>query len=163
MAVATQRDNVADGRVLEIVRVFDAPRSLVFKAWTDPAHTARWMGPRGYTATRYEQDQRPGGKWRACLSRDEDGRESWQGGVLREVVPPERLVFTFAWDQEDGRPGHETLVTVTFAEERGRTRMTFRQAVFASVESCDGHQGGWSSAFDRLEELVAQARQAGEL
>ena len=65
---------VADDRVLEIVRVFDAPRSLVFKAWADPAHTVRWMGPRGYTATHYQQDLRPGGAWRACLRRDEDGK-----------------------------------------------------------------------------------------
>ena len=156
MASATQPDGRAEERVLEIVRVLDAPRSLVFKAWTDPAHVTRWMGPRGFTASHYQQDQRPGGAWRVCLRRDEDGRELWQGGVLRELVPPERLAFTFAWDQDDGHPGHETLVTVTFAEEQGRTRMTFRQAVFASVESRDGHRGGWGSAFDRLEEVLAQ-------
>ena len=156
MDQASTIGTVADDRVLEIVRVFDAPRSLVFKAWADPAHTVRWMGPRGYTATHYKQDLRPGGAWRACLRRDEDGKESWQGGVLREAIPPERLVFTFAWDQDDGRPGHETLVTVTFAEEQGKTRMTFRQAVFQSVESRDGHRGGWSSAFDRLEEFLEQ-------
>ena len=88
----------ADERVLEIVCVFDAPRSLVFKLWTDPAQVTRWMGPRGFTATHYRQDQHPGGTWRACLRRDEDGQELWQGGVLRELVPPERLAFTFAWD-----------------------------------------------------------------
>lgn len=154
MAASTRPGVDEEDRVLEIVRVFDAPRSLVFRLWTDPAHVTRWMGPRGFTATHYRQDQHPGGAWRACLRRDEDGQELWQGGVLRELVPPERLAFTFAWDQEDGSPGHETLVTVTFAEERGRTRMTFRQAVFPSVESRDGHRGGWSSAFDRLEELV---------
>jgi uncharacterized protein YndB with AHSA1/START domain len=66
-------------------------------------------------------------------------------------VPPERLVFTFAWEgDEDGEPGHETLVTLSFAEEGGRTRMTFRQAVFTSVESRDAHEGGWSEAFERL-------------
>ncbi|MGE3291984.1 MAG: SRPBCC domain-containing protein, partial [Geminicoccaceae bacterium] len=63
---------------------------------------------------------------------------------------------TFAWDQEDGRPGHETLVSVTFDEAGDGTRMTFRQAVFQSVESRDGHRGGWGSAFDRLEEMLAQ-------
>lgn len=156
MAAIEQPEAGAADRVLEIVRVFDAPRSLVFKLWTDPAHVTRWMGPRGFTATHYRQDRHPGGAWRACLRRDEDGKELWQGGVLRELVPPERLAFTFAWDQEDGQPGHETLVTVTFAEEGGRTRMTFRQAAFASVESRDGHRGGWSSAFDRLDELIAQ-------
>jgi uncharacterized protein YndB with AHSA1/START domain len=143
--------------VLEITRVFDAPRSLVFKAWTDPAHAVRWMGPRGFTATHFKQDARPGSRWRACLRRDEDGAELWQGGILREAVPPERLVFSFAWNQEDGHPGHETLVTVSFAEDGDGTRMTFRQAVFASVASRDGHGGGWSSAFERLNEFLAQA------
>jgi uncharacterized protein YndB with AHSA1/START domain len=144
-------------RVLEITRVFDAPPRLVFKAWTDPAHAARWAGPRGFTASHLKSDVRPGGAWRTCLRRDEDGEELWQGGVYREVVEPERLVFTFAWDRDDGGRGHETLVTVTFAEHQGeKTRMTFRQAVFESVGQRDGHQGGWNSAFDRLAEHVAE-------
>ena len=147
---------IPEDRVLVITRVFDAPRELVFRAWTDPAHVTRWMGPRGYTATHFKQDQRPGGAWRACLRKDDNGEELWQGGVLREVVAPERLVFTFGWYGDDGRPGHETLVTVTFAEEHGKTRMTFQQAVFETMAQRDGHQGGWSSAFDRLEEQLAQ-------
>jgi uncharacterized protein YndB with AHSA1/START domain len=145
-----------DDRTLVITRVFDAPRELVFKAWADPAHAKHWMGPRGFTATHIEQDPRPGGAWRACLRPDDGGRELWQGGVFREIVEPERLVYTFAWDGENGRRGHETLVTVTFAEHQGKTRMTFRQAVFESVGQRDGHQGGWSSAFDRLEEYVVR-------
>ena len=76
--------------------------------------------------------------------------------MYREVVEPERLAFTFAWDRDDGGRGHETLVTVTFADHQGgKTRMTFRQAVFESVGQRDGHQGGWNSAFDRLAEHVA--------
>jgi uncharacterized protein YndB with AHSA1/START domain len=150
------RPGAAD-RVLEITRLFDAPRSLVFKCWTEREHAARWSGPRGYTATQLEADIRPGGKWRTCLRRDADGEELWQGGVYREVVPPERLVFTFAWEQKDGSSGHETLVTITFADRQGKTLMTFRQEAFASVEARDGHQGGWSSAFDRLAEHLADA------
>jgi len=142
--------------VLVITRTFDAPRSLVFKAWTDPAHARQWMGPRGFTATHLEGELRPGGSWRACLRRDETGEELWQGGVYREVVEPERLVWTFAWEDANGRPGHETPIAVTFAEHQGKTTMTFRQAVFESVEQRDGHQGGWTSAFDRLEEYLAQ-------
>jgi uncharacterized protein YndB with AHSA1/START domain len=145
-------------RVLEITRVFDAPPSLVFKAWTNPAHAARWAGPRGFTATHVKGDIRPGGAWRTCLRRDETGEELWQGGTYREVVEPERLVFTFAWDREDGSRGHETLVSLIFAEQQGgKTRMTFRQAAFESVAQRDGHQGGWNSAFDRLAEHVAKA------
>jgi uncharacterized protein YndB with AHSA1/START domain len=143
-------------RVLEVTRIFDAPRSLVFKAWTDPAHVARWKGPRGFTTTHFENDLRPGGAWRSCLRRDETGQELWQGGVYREVVEPERLVFTFAWDGEDGRPGHETVITLTFAERQGKTTMTLRQAVFDTVAQRDGHQGGWSSSFERLAEHLAQ-------
>ncbi len=159
MAVSNARISAANDsaeRVLVITRVFDAPRELVFKAWTAPAHAKHWMGPRGFTATRLEGDLRAGGCWRACLRRDENGDELWQGGVYREVVAPERLVFTFAWDGENGRRGHETLVTVTFAEHQGKTKMTFRQAVFESVEQRDGHQSGWASSFDRLAEYVAK-------
>jgi len=144
-------------RVLVITRVFDAPRELVFELWTNPAHAKHWMGPRGFTATHFEQDPRPGGAWRACLREDDSGRELWQGGVFREIVEPERLVYTFAWDRENGSRGHETLVTVTFAEHDGKTKMTFRQAVFETVGQRDGHQGGWNSTFDRLAEYAARA------
>lgn len=156
MTAASDRDGSADDSTLVITRDFAAPRALVFKAWADPTHAARWAGPRGYTATYIKGDLRAGGRWRTCLRRDEDGKELWQGGVYREVIEPERLVFTFAWDQEDGRPGHETLVSLTFDEAGDGTRMTFRQAVFQTVESRDGHRGGWGSAFDRLEEMLAQ-------
>ena len=157
MAARTSPVAQADERVLVITRVFDAPRELVFRLWSDPAHAKRWMGPRGFTATHLEQDPRPGGAWRACLREDHSGRELWQGGVFREIVEPERLVYTFAWDREDGRRGHDTLVTITFAERGGKTEMTFRQAVFETVGQRDGHQSGWNSSFDRLEEYAAKA------
>ncbi len=143
-------------RELVITRIFDAPRALVFKAWADPAQAKHWAGPCGFTATHLSGELRPGGAWRACLRRDDTGEELWQGGVYREVVEPERLVFTFAWDAALGRRGHETLVTLTFAEHQGKTTLTLRQAVFGSVEERDGHRGGWSSAFDRLAEHLAQ-------
>jgi uncharacterized protein YndB with AHSA1/START domain len=160
MAVSNARASAAADpaeRVLVITRIFDAPRELVWKLWTDPAHARHWMGPRGFTATDFEQDPRPGGAWRLCLRADDGGRELWQGGVLREIVEPERLVYTFAWDGEDGRRGHETLVTITFAEHQGKTKMTFRQAVFESAGQRDGHQGGWNSSFDRLAGYAARA------
>jgi uncharacterized protein YndB with AHSA1/START domain len=141
--------------VLVITRVFDAPRSLVFRLWTDPKHARHWMGPRGFTATHVEGEGRPGGRWRLCLRRDDTGEELWQGGVYREFVEPERQVFTFAWEDEHGNPGHETLITLTFTEHEGKTTMTFRQGVFESVAQRDGHQGGWSSTFDRLAEYVS--------
>ena len=140
---------------LIITRVFDAPRELVWKAWTDPVQCAKWMGPRGFTAHSITRDPRPGGAWRTCLRRDEDGEELWHGGVTREIVEPDRLVFTFAWDGDDGKPENEMLITLTFIEENGKTKMTLHQTGFRSVEQRDGHNGGWNSTFDRLEELVA--------
>jgi uncharacterized protein YndB with AHSA1/START domain/DNA-binding transcriptional ArsR family regulator len=148
-------------RVLHIARGFDAPCEAVWKAWTDPARAARWAGPHGFTATRLEGDLRPGGAWRTCLRRDADGEELWQGGVYREVAEPERLAFTFAWDGADGRPGPETLVTITFAEHAdGATRMAFRQAVFDTEANRNGHRERWNEAFDRLASHLAS--EAGE-
>jgi uncharacterized protein YndB with AHSA1/START domain len=88
--------------------------------------------------------------------RSPQGQDLWLGGVYREIVPPEKLVFTHAWTDAAGKPGHETLVTVTFAERNGKTEMTFRQATFTSVEDRDGHRGGWTECFDKLAEYVAK-------
>jgi uncharacterized protein YndB with AHSA1/START domain len=146
---------VAQERELTIVRVFDAPRELVWRMWTDPLHARRWWGPRHHPATHLELDARVGGRFRGRLTNTETGRELWQGGVFREVQKPERLVFTFKWDDGDG-PAEEMLVTITFAEQAGRTRMTFHQAPFVSADERDGHIEGWNSMFDRLvDELTA--------
>ncbi len=86
--------------------------------------------------------------------RSPDGKDLWLGGVYREIVAPERLVFTHAWDDPQGNPGPETLVTVTFAERGRKTEMTFRQAVFQSLGERDGHQGGWTECFEKLAQYV---------
>ena len=142
-------------RVLVITRVFNAPRELVFKAWTNPDHARHWWGPSHHPATYIEMDARPGGTWRACLESPETGSELWHHGVFREVVPPERLAFTFVWEEE-GERGLETLVTITFADQDGKTLMTFRHEPFQSIAERDGHNGGWNSTFDRLVEHLAQ-------
>ena len=85
------------------------------------------------------------------------GTEYAEHGVFREIVEPERLVFTQAWEHTDGTPKHETLVTVTFVEQRGKTLLTFHQGVFESITSRDAHEGGWSSAFELLDEYFAKA------
>jgi len=142
-------------RVLVIERLFDAPRALVFKVWTDNAHRARWYGPCGYVATHMESDLRPGGKWRTGLRREQDGAELWHGGVYREVAPPERLVFTFAWDSAQGMPDYETLVTITFADRQGQTLMTLHQERFETVEARDAHNGGWTGVIDTFAAYLA--------
>ena len=142
-------------RVLVITRVFNAPRELVFKAWTNPDHARHWWGPSHHPATYIEMDARPGGKWRACLESTENGSELWHHGVFREVVAPERLSFTFVWEEE-GERGLETLVTITFADQDGKTLMTFRHEPFQSIAERDGHNGGWTSTFDRLVEHLSR-------
>lgn len=140
---------------LVITRIFNASRELVYKAWTDPRHARNWWGPIDYPARELEMDVRPGGSWWGCLQSTDGKKDLWQGGVFREVVPPARLVFTFAWE-EDGERGLETLVTIEFSEQGGKTRMDFHQAPFKSVEQHDGHRYGWTSTFDRLVQHLAQ-------
>jgi len=139
---------------LVITRILDAPRELVFKAWTEPDRAIRWWGPRGFTTAHYELDFRPDGAYRVCM-RSPEGTEHWQRGVCREVVEPERLVFTFAWEDSEGTPGHETVVTVTLAEFGAKTKLTLHQAVFETVTARDLHQGGWASALECLAEYLA--------
>jgi uncharacterized protein YndB with AHSA1/START domain len=139
------------GLELVMTRVFDAPRDLVWAAWTEPEHAKHWWGPEGFTLPFLEIDMKPQGKWRACM-RGPDGKDYWQHGVTLEFVPPKRLVYTFIWDSD---PSHEMLVTVEFADRGEQTEMTFRQRPFKSVEERDGHQGGWSQSFDRLAAYLA--------
>ncbi|MEU0534191.1 SRPBCC family protein [Amycolatopsis tolypomycina] len=133
---------------LTITRVFDAPRELVFAAWTDPDQLASWLGPRGYTGSAVTLATRPGGAWRACI-RSPQGDEHWMHGVYREVAAPKRLVFTFVWDTE-GDLRTETLVTIDFADLDGKTEMTFVQTGFPTAADRDGHDEGWTSCFDDL-------------
>ena len=151
------RDEAAS--TLEIVRVFDAPRDLVYQAWTDPERMAQWAAPHGYTITHNEGEIRPGGAWRSCM-RSPEGEDLWLGGVYRDVVENELLVFTHAWDDAEGKTGRETLVTVAFEDEEGGTRMTFRQSGFESVADRDGHRDGWSQGFERLAGILSRTSSA---
>ncbi len=149
----------ATERELVITRIFDAPRSLVFKAWTDPEHMVKWLGPRGFTNTLLQHELRPGGAYRIYM-RDSQGGDHWQQGVYREIVEPERIVRSFVWANEKGestRP--ETVLTLTFEDLDGKTRLTLRQTLFESVTARDLHQGGWNSSLDRLEEYLKVAHE----
>lgn len=137
---------------LEITRLFDAPPELVFKVWSSAEHVARWLGPKDFTCTSCKIDFRPGGTWRASI-RSPEGNEYWFTVVYRQITPPSSIAFTFAWEEPDAL---ETLVTVTFAAESGKTRMTFVQTPFASVESRDSHTEGWSECFERLGAYIAK-------
>ncbi len=142
-------------RELVIRRVFDAPRELVWKAWTDRDRVLKWLGPKEFTALDFELDPRPGGAWHSRM-RGPNGAGYSNGGTVREVEEPERLVFTFGWDNEDGTPGREMEITITLDERDGKTEMTFSQGTFESLEDRDGHREGWSESFDKLAECLAR-------
>jgi len=144
-------------RELVITRIFDAPRSLVFKAWTEPERQIQWLGPRGFSGKILQSAKRPGDAYRYYM-RDPQGGDHWQQGILREMVEPERLVFTYVWANQQGQPTRpETLVTLTFEDVGGKTRLTLRQGIFESVSARDDHRGGWNSSLDRLGEALAAA------
>ncbi len=141
-------------REILITRDFDAPRALVFKAFTDPDSIPKWWGPRILTTVVEKMDLRPSGVWR-YIQHDPQGNEYGFNGVYREIVPPERIVYTFEFE---GMPGHVLVETVTFEEKDGKTRLTAR-AVFDSLEDRDGMlnsdmESGAAESYDRLEELL---------
>ncbi|UUV31412.1 SRPBCC domain-containing protein [Amycolatopsis roodepoortensis] len=139
---------------LTITRLLDAPRDLVFRVWTDPDHLAHWWGPTGFTATSCTVNLAEGGKWRICMSNGET--DLWASGVYHEIVPPERLVFSFAWEEPAGFRGHDTLVTVTLSDLDGKTEMAFHQAIFETVADRDSHAEGWQSCLSRLVTHLAE-------
>jgi uncharacterized protein YndB with AHSA1/START domain len=137
-----------------MTRAFDAPRELVFKAFTDPTLISKWWGPKDYTTTVDKMDVRMGGIWR-YVQHDAQGNENGFRGVYHEVVTPERLVFTFEWE---GLPGHILLETVTFAERDGKTIIT-DSSVFQTIEDRDGMvqagmEHGAAESWDRFAELL---------
>ena len=154
-----------DNKELTITRIFDAPRELVWKAWTDPEHVKRWLGPRGYTAPFCEIDLRVGGTSLYCM-RSPEGRDYWSTGVYREIVPLERIVSTDSFADEKGNvvPASyydmsadyplELLVTVTFEEHEGKTKLTLKHAGFPSDEERDAARDGWSTSLDKLAESL---------
>ena len=145
----------AENLELVITRIFEAPRSLVFKAWADPEHMVRWFGPKGFTSTIVGKiDVRPGASYRIHM-RGPDGDDHWSQGVYREIVEPERLAFAGCWADAEGKPkGPESTITVTFEDLGGKTRLTLRQRVFESVSARDAHRGGWTSSLERLAEYL---------
>ncbi len=144
------KTNTAD-REIVTTRVLNAPRELVFKAWTDPDHLVHWWGPKGFTNTFHEFDLRPGGIWRFVMH-GPDGVDYQNKSVFVEVVNPGRIVF-------DHVSGPRFQVVVTFAEQAGKTKLTFRMR-FESAAECEKVKAfaveGNEQNFDRLEAQLAK-------
>ena len=148
--------NVAAKSVAEelvLTRDIAAPRERVFAAWTDVRQASRWWVPQDCTPLSCEMDVRPGGAWRRRM-RAPDGTVITKWGVYREVVVPERLVFTYRTESA-GVIDAETLVTVTFADLGTRTRLTLRHTAFETDAARLDHQGGWTGVLARLSTFIA--------
>jgi uncharacterized protein YndB with AHSA1/START domain len=138
---------------LVVSRLIDAPPALVFRAWTQQEHAARWWGPKGFIVESCRMDAIPGGTYRVAM-RGPDGILRTKRGVYREVVAPQRVVFTYAWEDADGNPGHEMLVIVTFEPQGPQTLLTLRHTGFEDVPERDSHHSGWTSCVERFAEYM---------
>ncbi len=152
-------------REIVITRTFDAPRASVWKAWSDPEHFTKWWGPKDFTSPDPKMDFREGGKYLWCML-GPDGKPFYSTGVYREIVPLERLVLTDSFADADGNvvPASEygmegdwpdeLLVTVTFEEQDGKTKMTLRQTGIPEGEMSEMTTTGWNQSFDKLAESL---------
>ena len=145
-----------DGEGITITRVFDAPRELVFRAWTEPERFARWFGPADSEVppSTVSMDVRPGGGWRATMFAGPERHEIRWKGVYREVVAPRRLVFTIT-DQPEGE--YEVVTVVLTELGDGKTEMIFHQGGgHLSAEEYQRAKQGWSGFFERIAEHLAE-------
>lgn len=153
---------------LTITRIFDAPRELVWKYWTNPEYFMRWWGPKDFTSPACKIDLRIGGEYLNCM-RSPDGQNFWTKGVYREIVPLERIVYTDSFADKDGNavpashyrmPGDwpaELLVTITFEEREGKTKLTLKHVGIPTGEMSEQAEAGWNQSFDKLAEDLAKA------
>jgi uncharacterized protein YndB with AHSA1/START domain len=153
-------------RKLVLTRTFEAPRALVFKAWTDPEHLARWWGPHGFTNPVCEIDAQPGGGIRIDMT-GPDGVVYPMKGVVQEIVEPERLVFACtAHEDEAGYPGLEVRNMVTFSEHEGKTTLRLEAVVVkaapAAAQALEGMEAGWTQSLERLAARLARAHAEDE-
>lgn len=151
-------------REVTLTRIYDAPRSLVFKMWTDPEHVAQWWGPKLFTNPVCELDVRPGGRiWivmRGPKGTDYDN-DFPMSGTFHEIVPAERLVFTAVAEDKDGNALLRARTVVTFEEQGGKTKLTVHADAVGlapvAPQMLAGMEAGWSQSLEKLAELVARA------
>jgi uncharacterized protein YndB with AHSA1/START domain len=136
-------------RTLVLRRSIAAPRERVYAMWTQPDLIPRWMCPPECSIEKLEADVREGGSYRIHM-RQPNGEVWAVRGIYREVHPPERIAFTWAWEEDDPKDEVETLISIDLAKAGDGTDLVFTQSGFATTESRDGHSEGWNAAIDRL-------------
>ena len=153
---------------LVITRIFDAPRELVFKVWTDPKHIVNWWGPGGFTAPVATVDLRVGGALHYCM-RGPDGKDYWTKGYFHEIVVPEKIVCTMFFSDKDGNFCYPTdygmgadfppemLDTVSFAAQAGnKTKLTIRRSTPLAISRRYMEDQGWNSSLDKVAAELAR-------
>lgn len=141
---------------LVIERVIPADRETVFQCWTDPDHMARWFGPTPEHATPIaEIDLRVGGRYRIGIKKSDDDETHIVGGVYREISPPTKLVFTWAWETSV-QPPDETVVTIELHEIGDETRLVLIHERFPHTKMRDQHGEGWNGCLERLTRLLGE-------
>lgn len=155
-----------------VTRVFDAPRELVWKAWTESEYVMQWWGPKGFTVPFCRMDFRVGGKFLCCM-RSPDGQEFWNGGEYHEIVPYEKIVSTMYFADSNGNKvepeqygiEHEAIegaYDVTLFEDlgNGQTKLTFIGNESAQDAAESGQLEGWKQILDKVAVVVAELAQA---
>ncbi|MBF0290571.1 MAG: SRPBCC domain-containing protein [Nitrospinae bacterium] len=161
--------SLSNDKELVLKRVFNAPKEIVFKAWTDADRLIRWWAPKGFTTTSLKVDLRTGGAFLYCM-RSAEGQDFWGRGVYREIIEPKLIVYTDSFSDEKGalvEPSHygmnpafpsETLVTVRIIERKGKTEVTLRHAVPVSIPERSGMEQGWGEMLDQLAEELEKEK-----
>ncbi len=157
---------MAESKDLTIVRTFNAPKELVWKAWTEPEHFKKWWGPREFSCPDAEIDFRIGGKFLSSMM-DDNGNKIWATGTYKEIIPNKKIVFTDSFADEKGNIVSsedygmkgvplEMMVTVLLEEENGKTKMTMTHQGLPAGEHSEGANIGWNTSFDKMVELLEQ-------
>jgi uncharacterized protein YndB with AHSA1/START domain len=164
-----EKDQNTGEQELVITRIFDAPRELVWKAWTEPEHIMQWWGPKDFTAPVIKTDFRVGGKSLWCM-RSPEGEDYWSTGVYREIVEQEKIVTTDSFSDAQGNvvpASHygmsgdwplELLVTIIFEDNNGKTKLTLRHADIPKGENRDSAEAGWNESFDKLDKYLMELK-----
>jgi uncharacterized protein YndB with AHSA1/START domain len=145
----------ADKTSLQIKRFINAPRARVYAAWTDPSQLKEWWGPESVRTRNFAAEVRVGGKYRWDLINQED-EEMSVFGEYRELIPNEKIVFTWKWDDDEDWENHNSIVTIELSDRDGGTELLLKHEQLPSEESRDRHDEGWNSVLDRLEKFVTK-------
>jgi uncharacterized protein YndB with AHSA1/START domain len=143
----------ATGWVLDLTCRLDAPPERIFRALTEPVELARWWGPQGFTTPEIDLDLHVGGGYRLTM-RPPEGEEFHLSGEYLEIQPPDRLVYTFGWEEPDP-DDRETVVTLRLDDLRDATELSLSQGEFATEARLALHRDGWTDSFDKLRALIA--------